>query len=157
MVNIVLFILLFVIYNELGRQMIVSDVGKEGQENINRGKVIIVGAGGLGCPVALYLATSGIGFLRIVDSDIVEISNLHRQVLHSELSVGIPKVESVKSQLLQRNSSIQVDSRNCRVDTSNVFELIEDCDVIVDCSDNSQTRYLLNDAALLMNKVITFF
>ena len=76
MVNIVLFILLFVIYNELGRQMIVPDVGKEGQENINRGKVIIIGAGGLGCPVALYLATSGIGFLRIVDSDIVEISNL---------------------------------------------------------------------------------
>lgn len=122
--------------------------GEEGQEKLKSATVFVAGAGGLGCPIALYLATAGIGHLRIADSDTVDLTNLNRQVLHWEKDIGRAKVASAGEKLSAVNSEIEVETARVVIDASNVADLASDADVIVDAMDNFETRYLLNEVAL---------
>mgnify|MGYP001239748425 FL=1 len=128
------------------------EVGVKGQEKLADSKVLCIGAGGLGSPLALYLASAGIGTIGIVDFDVVDLSNLQRQILHAEDRVGELKVESAKKRLLELNSDINVNTYNLRLTSDNALDLFEDYDVIVDGTDNFATRYLVNDACVLLNK-----
>jgi adenylyltransferase/sulfurtransferase len=121
--------------------------GKDGQERLKKARVFIAGAGGLGCPVALYLAAAGVGYLRIADKDLVERSNLNRQVLHWEQDIGKEKVMSVEDKLLAINPHIEIEALCQVIDQTNVSELVGDADLIVDAMDNYPTRYLLNRTA----------
>ncbi len=121
--------------------------GTEGQKSLKKAKVCIAGAGGLGCPVALYLSAAGIGNLRIADYDIVDRTNLNRQVLHWETDIGNHKVSSVKEKLKLLNPHIKVETFHLKIDDSTVHDLVEDVDIIVDAMDNYDTRYLLNRIA----------
>jgi molybdopterin/thiamine biosynthesis adenylyltransferase len=117
-------------------------------------KVLLLGAGGLGAPTALYLAAAGIGTIGIVDDDVVDASNLQRQVIHNTERVGMPKTTSAKIAIEALNPDVKVVEHNLRLDSSNILELIEDYDVIVDGADNFPTRYLLNDASVRLNKPV---
>jgi adenylyltransferase/sulfurtransferase len=128
------------------RQMMIFD--QEGQERLKQSKVFIAGAGGLGCPIALYLAAAGIGHIYIVDKDIVDQTNLNRQVLHWEKDIGRAKAQSIEEKLKEINPYINIVTRNLTIDKENVIQLVKDADVIVDAMDNFETRYLLNLAAL---------
>jgi len=128
------------------------EVGVKGQEKLADSKVLCIGAGGLGSPLALYLASAGIGTIGIVDFDVVDLSNLQRQILHAEDRVGELKVESAKKRLLELNSDINVNTYNIRLTSDNALDLFKDYDVIVDGTDNFATRYLVNDACVLLNK-----
>ena len=128
------------------------EVGVKGQEKLADSKVLCIGAGGLGSPLALYLASAGIGTIGIVDFDVVDLSNLQRQILHAEDRVGELKVESAKKRLLELNSDINVNTYNLRLTSDNALDLFKDYDVIVDGTDNFATRYLVNDACVLLNK-----
>lgn len=134
------------------RQIILPEVGVEGQLKLNNTSVLIVGAGGLGCPVAVYLTAAGIGCIGLVDYDEVELNNLHRQVLHSEMKVHWSKVDSAKITLSQLNSSIQVLAYKLHLNSTNALCLLANYDIIVDATDNVPTRYLLNDACVLARK-----
>ena len=115
--------------------------------------VLIVGAGGLGCPAAMYLAAAGVGRIGIVDHDVVDISNLNRQVLHSEDSVGVvPKAVSVKNYLASLNSGIECEAHVAAITSLNALDLVGSYDVVLDASDNVATRYLLNDACVISGK-----
>jgi adenylyltransferase/sulfurtransferase len=128
------------------RQMMIFD--RVGQERLKQSKVFIAGAGGLGCPIALYLAAAGIGHISIVDKDIVDQTNLNRQVLHWEKDIGRAKAQSIEEKLKEINPYINIVARNLTIDKENVIQLVKDADVIVDAMDNFETRYLLNLAAL---------
>ncbi|MEE2975580.1 MAG: molybdopterin-synthase adenylyltransferase MoeB [Thermodesulfobacteriota bacterium] len=134
------------------RHLIMPEVGVKGQEKLADSKVLCIGAGGLGSPLALYLASAGIGTIGIVDFDVVDLSNLQRQILHAEDRVGELKVESAKKRLLELNSDINVNTYNLRLTSDNALDLFKDYDVIVDGTDNFATRYLVNDACVLLNK-----
>ncbi|TGC11584.1 adenylyltransferase [Methanolobus halotolerans] len=121
--------------------------GENGQQHLKNANVFIAGAGGLGCPIALYLAVAGVGNLKMVDKDVVDRSNLNRQVLHWETDIGKEKVLSIEEKLRSINPDIDVDVFTKIIDISNVSELIADADVIVDAMDNYSTRYLLNQVA----------
>jgi adenylyltransferase/sulfurtransferase len=121
--------------------------GEDGQERLKDATVFIAGAGGLGCPVALYLAAAGVGYLRIADKDTVEQTNLNRQVLHWENDIGREKVLSVEDKLREINPHIEVEAFHVTIDESNVRDLAEDADLIIDAMDNYQVRYLLNQVA----------
>lgn len=131
------------------RQLILPDIGPRGQQRLAEASVLVVGAGGLGCPVALYLAAAGVGTLGIVDAQAVELSNLHRQILHTAADVGRPKTASASAQLTARNPDVRVITRQERVTADNARELVRGYDVVVDGSDNVPTRYLVNDACVL--------
>jgi len=131
------------------RHVIMDDVGPDGQTTLLDSAVLVVGAGGLGAPVIQYLAAAGVGHLTIVDDDVVERSNLQRQVLHREADVGTPKVESAARYVAALNPDVTVDPVETRVDADNADTLVADHDVVVDCSDNFPTRFLLNDACHL--------
>jgi len=118
--------------------------GESGQKSLKNARVFIAGAGGLGCPVALYLAVAGVGHLRIADKDTVDLSNLNRQVLHWNPDIGTDKVVSVEEKIRSINPDVEVETFNCTIDGSNVSELIGDSDLIVDAMDNYDTRFLLN-------------
>ena len=135
-----------------GRQLILPDLGVSGQERLLGGSVLIIGAGGLGCPAALYLAAAGVGTLGLVDGDTVALHNLHRQILHTTADIGRPKSESAKAQCEARNPDVTVRARPERVTAANAEALLAPYDVIVDGSDNFATRYLINDACVLLNK-----
>lgn len=137
------------------RQIILPQVGGKGQERLLSAKVLIIGAGGLGSPCALYLASSGIGKIGIVDSDAVELNNLQRQILHSTCNVGKPKVESAKERLNALNPDVEVIPYQLRLTSENILSLIKDYDIIVDGSDNFPTRYLVNDACVLSAKPLS--
>lgn len=137
------------------RQIILPNVGGKGQERLLNAKVLIIGAGGLGSPCALYLASAGIGKIGIVDSDSVELNNLQRQILHSTKDVGNPKVESAKERLNAINSDVKVIPYNLRFTSENILEIIKDYDIIVDGSDNFPTRYLVNDACVMAKKPLS--
>ena len=137
------------------RQMMLEGFGEAGQERLKRAKVFIGGAGGLGSPVSIYLAAAGVGHIRIVDRDVVEISNLNRQVLHWDKDVQTKKAISAQEKLCQLNPSIQVEGVVANIDEATVLDLVGDCDLIVDAMDNFSTRYVLNKAAL--TKGIPFF
>uniref|UniRef100_A0A5K3FYQ2 ThiF domain-containing protein n=1 Tax=Mesocestoides corti TaxID=53468 RepID=A0A5K3FYQ2_MESCO len=116
------------------------------QLKLGASRVLVVGCGGLGCPAAVYLAAAGVTNLTLVDDDVVEINNLHRQVMHSENNVGRPKVESLAEKLKSVNSTVRVVTKNVHLTNENACEIISDHDVVLDCTDNLATRYLLNDA-----------
>lgn len=137
------------------RQILLPNVGGKGQEKLLNAKVLIIGAGGLGSPCALYLASAGIGKIGIVDSDKVELNNLQRQILHSTQTVGRQKVESAKERLSAVNPDVEVITYNLRLTSENIMEIIKDYDIIVDGSDNFPTRYLVNDACVLSSKPLS--
>src|SRR5215203_2542573 len=130
------------------RHLLVPEIGLEGQTKLLEAKVLLLGAGGLGSPTALYLAAAGVGTLGIVDDDDVDLSNLQRQVIHTTDGIGTPKVDSAERAIAAINPDVQVKKYRTRLDASNVMEIIEGYDVIVDGVDNFPTRYLLNDATV---------
>lgn len=136
------------------RHFLLSQVGEKGQGRLLDAKVLLVGAGGLGSPAALYLAAAGIGTLGLVDADVVDLSNLQRQVLHSNDRIGIPKTESGKIAINALNPDVNVQAHNMRLTTDNVLDLFAEYDIIVDGCDNFPTRYLVNDAAVLAGKPV---
>lgn len=129
-----------------------KEVGGEGQKKLLDAKVLVIGAGGLGSPAAFYLAAAGVGSIGIVDPDVVDLSNLQRQILHATPDVGRPKVESARDTLTDLNPDISVICYNERLDSKNVFRIFQEYDVIVDACDNFPTRYLTNDACVMLHK-----
>lgn len=139
------------------RQMRLPEVGIEGQRVLRRSRIVIIGAGGLGAPSSLYLAAAGIGHLRLVDDDIVDRSNLQRQVVHVDAGVdSAAKVDSARERLLALNPTIDIESINLRVDAGNVDALIADADVVIDGADNFPVRHVLNDACLRLGKPLIY-
>jgi molybdopterin/thiamine biosynthesis adenylyltransferase/rhodanese-related sulfurtransferase len=136
------------------RHLLLPEVGVEGQQKLLDAKVLLLGAGGLGSPAALYLAAAGVGTLGIVDDDTVDLSNLQRQVIHTTDRVGEPKVDSAAETIAQINPDVEVVKHQVRLDSSNVIELIEPYDIVVDGLDNFPTRYLLNDASVRLRKPV---
>ena len=136
------------------RHFLLSQIGEKGQGKLLDAKVLLVGAGGLGSPAALYLAAAGVGTLGLVDADVVDLSNLQRQVLHSNDRIGMPKTESGKIAINAINPDVNVQPHNMRLTTDNVLDLFAEYDIIVDGCDNFPTRYLVNDAAVLARKPV---
>lgn len=136
-------------YRRYGRQMILPQVTFEGQKKLKKARVLVVGAGGLGCPALLYLAGAGVGKLGIVDDDIVDTSNLHRQVLHTTDKVGEYKCESAKSYLNKLNPHVEIQTYPFRLTTCNAFEIFEQYDMVLDCTDSPFSRYLISDVAVI--------
>jgi sulfur-carrier protein adenylyltransferase/sulfurtransferase len=134
------------------RHFLLNQVGEKGQGQLLRSKVLLIGAGGLGSPAALYLAAAGVGTLGLMDGDTVDITNLQRQVLHTTADIGRPKVESGTRTLKALNPDVNVIPLPMRIDVDNVLDIIRDYDLIVDGSDNFDTRYLVNDACYLAGK-----
>lgn len=134
------------------RHFLLSQVGDKGQRKLLRGKVLLIGAGGLGSPTALYLAAAGVGTLGLMDGDVVDLTNLQRQVLHTTADVGRPKVESGTRAIKALNPDVNVIELPMRITVDNVMDVIKDYDLIVDGSDNFETRYLVNDACFLAGK-----
>ncbi len=139
-------------YERYSRHIILPEVGLEGQKKLKAASVLCVGTGGLGSPLLLYLAAAGIGRIGIVDFDVVDQSNLHRQIIHSESWVGKPKIESAKNRILEINPHCQIDLYETRLSAENALDIFAPYDVVVDGTDNFPTRYLANDACVLLNK-----
>jgi len=136
------------------RHIILPEVGGSGQQKMLEARVLLLGAGGLGSPAAYYLAAAGIGNLGIVDFDRVDLSNLQRQIIHSTERIGMLKTESAKKTIEALNPDVNISLYNERLDSSNIMNLIEGYDYIVDGSDNFPTRYLVNDACIMRNKTL---
>ncbi|MDP6735940.1 MAG: molybdopterin-synthase adenylyltransferase MoeB [Nitrospinaceae bacterium] len=134
------------------RHLLLPEVGVEGQEKLCNAKVLCIGTGGLGSPLGLYLAAAGIGTMGLVDFDIVDKSNLQRQIMHGESTVGKLKVDSARTRLADMNSDTKILTYNTRLSSENALEIFKDYDIIVDGTDNFPTRYLANDAAVLLGK-----
>ncbi len=143
-------------HERYARHLLLNEIGERGQARLAEARVLIVGAGGLGSPAALYRAAAGVGTLCLVDDDLVDRSNLQRQVLHSEASVGLPKVESARFRLKALNPSITVDTTAERINEGNARQLVTDCDIILDGSDNFPTRYLLNEVAISEKRPLVY-
>lgn len=137
------------------RQIMIREIGEKGQEKLKQAKVFIAGAGGLGSPIAIYLAAAGVGVIRIVDNDRVELSNLNRQILHWDEDVGRKKVDSAGHKLRKLNPSVKFEALDETIGEENVSRMVNGFDAIVDAMDNLPTRYLLNKAAIEKN--IPFF
>ncbi len=135
-----------------GRHISLPEIGIKGQEKLKASSIACIGTGGLGSPLLTYLAAAGIGRIGIVDFDVVEYSNLQRQIIHTTNSVGMPKTHSAKQQILKLNPYCQVDLFNEKLTSSNALEILKTYDVICDCSDNFPTRYLINDSCIILNK-----
>jgi adenylyltransferase/sulfurtransferase len=135
-----------------GRHLVLPDVGLEGQRRLKAGRVLLVGAGGLGSPVALYLAAAGVGTLGLVDFDVVDLSNLQRQVLHGTSDVGRSKLDSARDRIHDVNPHVAVDTYEMRLTSANALDILSEYDVVVDGTDNFATRYLTNDACVLVGK-----
>ena len=138
------------------RHLVLKQVGGAGQQKLKAAKVLVIGAGGLGSPVLLYLAAAGIGTIGIIDDDIVSLSNLQRQVLHTTKSVGIPKVESAEMTLEALNPHSNIIKHDERLNKMNARQIIEQYDIVADGSDNFETRYLVNDTCFYTNKPLVF-
>lgn len=134
------------------RHLMLEDVGEKGQEKLKNAKVLIIGTGALATPNALYLAGAGIGKIGIIDDDVVDVSNLHRQVIYQTSDIGKPKVERAKERMLALNPNIAVQTYQTRFDLSNAQELIKDYDFVIDATDNFVSKFLINDACVLENK-----
>jgi len=130
------------------RHFLLPEVGEDGQRKLLDAKVLLLGAGGLGSPTALYLAAAGVGTLGIVDDDVVDVSNLQRQVIHTTDRIGLAKVDSAEEQINALNPDVKVVKYETRLDASNIMEILEGYDIVVDGVDNFPTRYLLNDASV---------
>ncbi len=138
------------------RHLIMPEVGVEGQEKLKAAKVLLIGTGGLGSPAALYLAAAGVGTLGLVDFDVVDFSNLQRQIIHSTRSVNRPKVESAKERMGEINPNVNVVIYNERLSKDNVMRILKDYDMVLDGTDNFQTRYLVNDACVFTKKPFVY-
>jgi molybdopterin/thiamine biosynthesis adenylyltransferase len=136
------------------RHTLIPEVGVDGQIKLLNAKVLLIGAGGLGSPAALYLAAAGVGRLGIVDDDLVDESNLQRQVIHNTERVGTPKTESARLTIEKLNPDVNVVEHRTRLDATNIIEIIKDYDILVDGADNFPTRYLLNDASVRLRKPV---
>lgn len=134
------------------RQIMIPDLGGKGQIRLRQGRVLIIGAGGLGCPAAFYLAAAGTGSLGLVDGDRVELSNLQRQILHSTSDIGREKVESAKEKLSRLNPEVEVRTYPVRLEAQNAGEIFSSYDFIIDGSDNFATKFLVNDVAVSLGK-----
>ena len=134
------------------RHILLQDVGVEGQEKIMNARVLVVGAGGLGAPVSLYLAAAGIGTIGIVDADVVDLSNLQRQVIHFTKDVGVPKVKSAEEKIKAINPDVKVETYYKFLDSSNALDIIKEYDFIVDGTDNFPVKFLINDACVMAGK-----
>lgn len=134
------------------RHILLQDVGVEGQEKIKEAKVLVVGAGGLGAPVSLYLAAAGVGTIGIIDGDVVDLSNLQRQVIHFTKDVGTPKVISAKEKMLAINPNVKVNAIQDLLMANNALDIIKDYDFIVDGTDNFPVKFLINDACVMAGK-----
>lgn len=143
----------FLRYN---RQMMLPEIGDAGQEKLKKAKVLVVGAGGLGCPVLQYIATAGVGTIGIVDFDKVEIHNLHRQILYTENQVGQAKSTTAKSVLENLNPLIDIIAFEEKLTAENAVRIIQNFDVVVDGCDNFATRYLVNDTCVTLGKTLVY-
>ena len=136
------------------RNILLSEIGGIGQSALRSARVLVVGAGGLGCPLVLYLAASGVGTIGVVDDDVVELSNLQRQIAHTTARIGQPKVHSLAAGVSDLNPETQLDLHQVRLTAANVANLVGAYDLVCDGSDNFTTRYLLNDACVLAGKTL---
>jgi sulfur-carrier protein adenylyltransferase/sulfurtransferase len=143
-------------YERYHRQVIIPEFGEEGQQKLSLAKVLVIGAGGLGCPVLQYLAAAGVGSIGIVDDDIVALNNLHRQVLYTVNDIGLSKAEQAARVLQQLNPEIKIVPYNERLINQNALSLIDEFDIIIDGTDNFSTRYMINDACVLLNKPLVY-
>ncbi len=134
------------------RHIILPEVGAEGQSKLLESRVFMIGAGGLGSPVAYYLAAAGVGTIGLADADVVDMSNLQRQIIHNQDRVGMPKVESARETIQSLNPDVEVRTYNYRIEADNVREIIRDYDLIIDGCDNFPTRFLVNDACYFEKK-----
>ena len=134
------------------RHIILPEVGGKGQKKLAAAKVLIIGAGGLGCPAALYLTAAGVGTVGLVDGDVVDLTNLQRQILHTTANIGKPKVESGREMLAALNPDVTVKTYPMNVTAANVMDLLAEYDLVLDGSDNFTTRYLVNDACFFAQK-----
>lgn len=141
---------------QYNRHLILNEIGSEGQEKLKSAKVLMIGAGGLGCPILQYLAAAGVGTIGIIDHDRIDVSNLQRQVLYNHEDVGQYKAEVAAKKLTVLNPFIQFETYTERLTTSNAVKLFESYDIVVDGTDNFPTRYLINDAAVLAQKPVVF-
>jgi len=143
----------FLRYN---RQITLPEIGDEGQEKLKKAKVLVIGAGGLGCPILQYIATAGVGTIGIVDFDKIEIHNLHRQILYTEDQIGLSKALTAKETVEKLNPLIEVQAFEERLTAENASEIIADFDIVVDGSDNFSTRYLVNDTCVTLGKPLVY-
>jgi molybdopterin/thiamine biosynthesis adenylyltransferase/rhodanese-related sulfurtransferase/molybdopterin converting factor small subunit len=134
------------------RHLLLPEVGVEGQRKLKAARVLTIGAGGLGSPLSLYLAAAGVGTIGIVDFDVVDLTNLQRQIVHGTSTLGKPKLESAKARLTDLNPNLKVESHETRLSAANALEIIREYDIVVDGTDNFPTRYLVNDACVLLDK-----
>lgn len=139
-------------YERYSRHLILPEVGLDGQKRLKAASVLCIGTGGLGSPLILYLAAAGVGRIGLVDFDVVDYSNLQRQIIHGTSWVDKPKIESAKNRILEINPHCQVDLYNTRLSSDNALKIFEPYDIVVDGTDNFPTRYLVNDACVLLNK-----
>jgi len=142
--------------NRYSRHLLLPEVGVEGQEKICNARVLVIGTGGLGSPIGLYLAAAGVGTLGFIDFDVVDLSNLQRQIMHGESTVGKLKVDSAKGRIADLNASVNVVTYNERLTAENAMQIFKDYDVIIDGTDNFPTRYLSNDACVLLGKPLVY-
>ncbi|MDR3367740.1 molybdopterin-synthase adenylyltransferase MoeB [Rhodoferax sp.] len=134
------------------RHILLNEIGVEGQEHIRQARALIIGAGGLGSPVALYLSSAGVGHITVVDDDTVDLTNLQRQIAHTQARVGRPKVDSLKTAMGELNSAVQVNAIQARADAALLTELVPQADVVLDCCDNFVTRHAINAACVAHHK-----
>jgi molybdopterin/thiamine biosynthesis adenylyltransferase len=138
------------------RHLVLKEVGGEGQQKLKAARVLIIGAGGLGSPLLMYLAAAGVGTLGIIDDDIVSLDNLQRQIVHDTAHVGLPKVESAKEMIARLNPHVRVETYIARLDASNALDIISRYDIVCDGSDNFATRYLVSDACYFAKRILVF-
>src|SRR5438552_936832 len=144
------------LYERYQRQIILPEFGEEGQQKLLKAKVLVIGAGGLGCPALQYLTAAGIGTIGIVDDDVVALNNLHRQVLYSVNDIGFSKAERAAKFLRGLNPEIKIVGYNERLNNQNALILFDEYDIIIDGTDNFSTRYMINDACVLLNKPLVY-
>lgn len=134
------------------RQLVLPEMGPSGQKKLKGSSAVVIGAGGLGIPASVYLAAAGVGRIGLVDGDVVEKSNLHRQVIYSEADVGKPKVDAALEKLKEVNPHVSIVPHRLRLDSTNALKLLQKYDVVLDCTDNFPARYLVNDACVMLHK-----
>src|ERR1700751_3588061 len=134
------------------RHLIMPEVGMEGQKNLKAAKILLIGAGGLGSPLGMYLAAAGVGRIGLVDFDVVDFTNLQRQVIHGTKDVGRKKLDSAADTMLDINPYLEIDRHETALTSENALQILKDYDIVVDGTDNFPTRYLVNDACVLLNK-----